>query len=266
MKSKNICKFISPTSLSRFSASCFIFESDVETMKTPRLLSDNRMVLFSQGEGYALINQTSFPLSQGCIIFAFSGERFSVEPKDDCKSVEYMYIDFGGVRADELFRRFDISTAARLYQGFSGLLPLWKEALSRADEKNIDLAAESIVLYTLSRFSEDSSNKNALMGRIISLTEDRFNDPYLSISQIALELGYNPKYVSHLFKQKSGTSYSEYLRSIRIKYAVTLFDHGLDSVKNVAILSGFSDPLYFSTIFKKMMGMTPKEYKARSSF
>ena len=59
-----------------------------------------------------------------------------------------------------------------------------------------------------------------------------------------------------------GVSYSEYLRTLRIKYAVSLFDHGIDSVKNVALLSGFADPLYFSTVFKKYTGLSPKEYKS----
>ena len=55
-------------------------------------------------------------------------------------------------------------------------------------------------------------------------------------------------------------SYSEYLRSVRLKYAVTLFDHGIDSVKNVALLSGFSDPLYFSKVFKDTIGVSPTVY------
>jgi AraC-like DNA-binding protein len=57
-----------------------------------------------------------------------------------------------------------------------------------------------------------------------------------------------------------GIGYAEYLRNLRIKYAVSLFDHGIDSVKNVALLSGFSDPLYFSTVFKTVVGLSPKEY------
>ena len=75
------------------------------------------------------------------------------------------------------------------------------------------------------------------------------------------ELSYNSKYLSHAFKEEMGQRYTEYLRDIRLKFAVSLFDNGIDSVKNVALLSGFSDPLYFSTIFKKMTGKTPKEYK-----
>jgi two-component system response regulator YesN len=50
---------------------------------------------------------------------------------------------------------------------------------------------------------------------------------------------------------------------MRIKYAVSLFDHGLDSIKNVALLSGFFDPLYFSSVFKQVVGVSPTEYKNR---
>ena len=58
-----------------------------------------------------------------------------------------------------------------------------------------------------------------------------------------------------------GITYSEYLRNLRIRYAASLFDHGIDSVKNVAFLSGFTDPMYFSGVFKKVTGLSPKEYK-----
>ena len=52
---------------------------------------------------------------------------------------------------------------------------------------------------------------------------------------------------------------------MRLKYAVSLFDYGLDSVKNVAILSGFADPLYFSSVFKESIGISPREYIERET-
>ena len=60
-----------------------------------------------------------------------------------------------------------------------------------------------------------------------------------------------------------GMGYSEYLKNYRIKYAVTLLEHGIDSVKSVAFLSGFSDPLYFSKVFKNSIGISPKDYRNR---
>ena len=103
------------------------------------------------------------------------------------------------------------------------------------------------------------------MQKIIGLTEERFRDPQLSLSQIAKEIGYNSKYLSHYFKKKMNVTYTQYLRSFRFKYAISLFKLGINSIKNVALLSGFSDPLYFSNAFKKEIGVSPKDFISKQS-
>ena len=55
-------------------------------------------------------------------------------------------------------------------------------------------------------------------------------------------------------------TYSEYLRATRFKYAISLFELGISSIKNVALLAGFSDPFYFSNAFKKTIGVSPREF------
>lgn len=142
---------------------------------------------------------------------------------------------------------------------------MWEESLLRASEHTIDLASESMVLYTFSRLRDEQTLGDSVIHKMLQITEEQFNNFALSVGTIADELGYNAKYLSHLFKKKTNKSYTEYLRYIRIKYAVTLFDNGIDSVKNVALLSGFSDPLYFSTVFKRSVGMSPKEYIQKHS-
>jgi YesN/AraC family two-component response regulator len=172
-----------------------------------------------------------------------------------------MYISFTGERSEELFRRFGINAAFRSFDGFESVVPLWQDSLARATDESIGLLAESMLLYAISRLCVDGNMKNDIIGSVISITEESFAESDLSITGIAEELGYNAKYISHLFKEKMGIPYSEYLRNLRIKYAVSLLDHGIDSVKNVAVLSGFQDPLYFSSVFKKVLGISPKEYK-----
>ena len=140
-------------------------------------------------------------------------------------------------------------------------MPIWKESLLRADTNTSDLATESMLYYTFSRLSSYVTPQDTLFHQLINIVEEQFNDPDLSLNNIAKDLSYNQKYLSHLFKKKMGMGFSEYLRTTRIKYAISLFDYGLDSVKNVAYLSGYTDPLYFSTVFKKETGVSPKEYK-----
>ncbi len=254
---KNICKFTNPSLPDTLTVSCFVLETDIQTMVKPIKLENNRMLLAVSGEATIKADEHETEFLTGRLFFGFTGEIFCVK---NAKNASYMYIDFDGTRAEELLRRFNINKANRTLENFDGLIPMWSESLSRANEQTIDLAAESILLYTFSRLTGAIGAQNNLLGKIIELTEESFKEPQFSLSVLAKKLSYNPKYISHLFKQKMKLSYSEYLCSLRIKYAVSLFDHGIDSVKNVALLSGFTDPLYFSNVFKKNIGMSPREY------
>ena len=259
MRSKNICKFpterLAPNTLT---IHCFVREAEAAVMGQPRALTANRLLLLTEGEGVSTVGDTDYPLRVGTLLFAFPGETVSFRGEE----AVYMYIDFTGARADELLRRFDVTPLSRLCGGYDGLIPLWQDSLFRSTAATLDLAAESILLLSLSRLDSGEAKSGGLVGEIVRITEESFNDPALGIVHIAKQLSYHPKYLSHLFKSRTGVGYSEYLRSVRLKYAVMLFDHGIDSVKNVALLSGFSDPLYFSGVFKKSIGLSPKEYLA----
>ena len=258
MKNKNICKFPSSGVLGRsISVYSFVKETDVEVMKHPSRHKCVRMLLATAGEGTVCIDDRRVSLKAGALLFLFPFELSFIEEET---ALEYLYIDFDGARADELMRRFDITPFSRIRYGYDGLIPLWEESLFRATDDSLELAAESMILYSFSRLSRDSSVESGLMGHIFALTEENFSDPELGIESIARELAYNPKYISHVFKKQAKINYSEYLRSVRIKYATVLFDNGIDSVKNVAHLSGFSDPFYFSSVFKRVIGLSPTEY------
>ncbi len=260
MKNRNICKF--PPGIpgsGTLTLHAFVKETDPEVMKTPTPLRWHRMLLPTDGAGRITVDGTAYPLERGTLLFCFAGECLSVEAGE---GLAYLYIDFSGDRATELLRRFDLTPLTRALGGQESLVPLWQESLFRASESTVDLVSESLLLFSFSRLASENTAEGGLVGRIVQITEEGFRDPSLGIAEIAHELSYHPKYLSHLFKSKTGVGYSEYLRSVRLKYATALFDHGIDSVKNVALLSGFSDPLYFSGVFRRSVGMSPTEYLA----
>ncbi len=257
MKTNNICKFTQEKTHDELIVSCFVLETNNAVMREKTLLSENIAMIITKSSGVCYFDETPLNFAVGDLLFGFSDESYRIEPKDNC---EYVYVKFSGGRAKELFKRFNVQKNNRLFSGQDGLIPFWKESLLRADKQTIDLAAESILLYTFSKLKISERNKQTIAFTVIDIVEENFTDAELSLSSIAKELFYNPKYLSHSFKKQTGISFSDYLNTQRIKYAVSLFDHGIDSVKNVAILSGFSDPLYFSTVFKKHIGISPKEY------
>jgi len=227
-------------------------------MRAKQRIPHHRMLLVTAGTGRVLLDGMPFELQVGSLLFARADSEFEVTLRH---GLEYIYISFGGGRGEELIRRFNLNTG-RVFDGFEGIIPLWKESLSRSGEEVADLASESMLLYAFSRLRTECGHKDALMSEIIEITEECFRESDFSLSALADRLGYNPKYLSHLFKERMGVNFTEHLRDLRLKYAVMLLDHGIDSVKSVAYLSGFSDPLYFSTVFKRAIGIAPAAYRA----
>ena len=257
MKKNNICKFSSPHIDKSLKMRLFVLETNSDIMKMIKKSTNNELFLISEGSATMHINQESFPVQAGNLIFVFENESTYM---DDIKDLEYIYISFDGDRCQELFFQLDISTKNRMFNNYHSLLPLWRETLVSSNDLNITLASEGLLLYTLSKLKAITPEKIKISQRILEIISENFTDPNFNISVVAKKLSYNEKYLSHTFKKEVGTTFSNHLVTTRIQFAVSLLNNGIDSVKNIAYLSGFSDALYFSTIFKKHMHMSPKEY------
>ncbi len=255
---ENICKFVTESTTSALTATSFIFEKKDVNRGKRMVKQVHIMYLISSGSGFICSNGKSNELLPGTLAFSFADEEYEISGKD---GFEYMYISFTGTKADELFLRFGINKANRVFGGFESLLPFWQTALAKANASNLDLISESVLLYSFSQMSETRGNsEQQLTGRIIALIEKCFSDNMLSLSSAAQNLGYNPKYMSRIFSKNVGITFSEYLKNTRIKHSLFLMENGVTSVKNIALLSGYSDPLYFSNVFKASVGASPSEY------
>ncbi|WP_342565655.1 response regulator [Paenibacillus sp. FSL R7-0345] len=82
------------------------------------------------------------------------------------------------------------------------------------------------------------------------------------LERLAETVGMNASYLSRLFKYKTGQTITDYLIGIRIVKAKELLISQPD-LKNYEIAEkvGYSDPVYFNKLFKKIVGVTPKDYK-----
>jgi two-component system response regulator YesN len=120
-------------------------------------------------------------------------------------------------------------------------------------------ACETILSQLQTRQDKSSIN---LMDRAKSIISKNYSDPLLSLESIAEQLGITPAYFSKLYKQYHGSSYIEYLSSLRLKRAKELLagDASL-KISAVAFMVGYNSSSYFNYIFKKSFGITPKEFQ-----
>lgn len=254
MEQKNICKFISSENPLELKTVSFIFETDHAVQKKESFLTHHALYLIKT-DGSFYFNRKPLPVSTGDLVVGFSGEHFFADGDD----LQYYYIKFNGHRSEELFKRFGVSSVNRVFKGYEGMLPFWKENIARATEENIDLISESVLIYAFSKLTAVREKSDDVAYMLTKYIEENFTDVNLSLNFAAEKLGYNAKYLSTCFK-KMNIGFSEYVKTLRISNAVFLMEHGVESVKNVAFLSGFQDPLYFSKVFKATIGQSPTEY------
>lgn len=85
----------------------------------------------------------------------------------------------------------------------------------------------------------------------------------VSLDEVSRIINISPYYFSKLFKEETGENFIDYLTDIRIQKAKELLKDQTISIKEVCMKSGYSDPNYFSRIFKKKENLTPSEYRER---
>ncbi|MED4225499.1 response regulator [Neobacillus cucumis] len=87
----------------------------------------------------------------------------------------------------------------------------------------------------------------------------------ISLEQTAEHVNLSSYYFSKTFKNEYGKTFIDYLTDIRIQKAKELMEETNLSLKEICYEVGYKDPNYFSRVFKKVTGITPKDYRQRFS-
>ena len=83
----------------------------------------------------------------------------------------------------------------------------------------------------------------------------------LSLEELAQKSGYSKSRFSHIFSEVMHTTPVKYQNEIRLRAASEMLTATSLSVTEIALSCGFSDPLYFSRLFKKRFGIPPSDYR-----
>ena len=112
--------------------------------------------------------------------------------------------------------------------------------------------------------------RNTLSGRrysdIIRTARKRIEQDYMSedisLNTVAAEVCMSPSYFSSVFSKEMGKTFIEYLTEVRMEKAKQYLVCSSMKTSEISYEVGYKDPHYFSYIFKKTQGCTPKEYRA----
>lgn len=167
-----------------------------------------------------------------------------------------------------------LNTLLRKAAEQGGVHPLYIDRLSTEFAKRIeklkrqdDISAfwqEMAHRYCLLVKKHSLKTYSPLIQKVISRVEfDLTGD--LSLKANAKALNVNASYLSTLFKKELGMTLTEYVNRKRVEYAIYLLNTTKLSISVVSQRCGIQDDNYFTKIFKKFVGKTPKQFRQENA-
>ncbi len=104
------------------------------------------------------------------------------------------------------------------------------------------------------------SQSNSIVKKAQNYIQENYSHD-ISLDDVSRAVNISPYYFSRVFKDESGENFIEYLTRVRVEKAKELLADPSLSVKLISSMCGYSDPNYFSRLFKKQTDMTPREYR-----
>lgn len=236
----------------------FVYESNFRKLRQPFFSTKYGAYLVFKGCGVLKTKAMEHQLNPGTMFFTFPGISFELSGNT---SFTYLYITFDGDGAKPLLDGFGISAENCIFEGMEQLSSFWMTSIRRVNSINAVTLTESVLLYSLSFIgdSEKAEQSTSRFDSILVYVNENFSDPSLSVKKVADLFFYSEKYLSSLFVKNTGVKFTEYLNNLRVSHATALADKKL-SIAEISTRCGFSDPLYFSKVFKKITGKSPSEY------
>lgn len=168
-----------------------------------------------------------------------------------------------------------------VYELISALYEVIREYGKNVKELVLDNAAigEFTRLPTLDQFKKEVSN---FLIQYVEKTINKHNEYYkhniykiikyiknnymcdINLKTVSSSFSINPSYLSRIFSENTGTTFTDYLNELRLKNAKNLLRNTSFSVKTISKKVGYNNEKYFIRLFKKKQGMTPMEYRIQN--
>ena len=150
---------------------------------------------------------------------------------------------------------------------------MWQAAQEKSEWSLLDVQsyAYKLMSYLVKNFKAEASisgdealktNRTSRIDEILYYVAKHCNEK-ITTAFLAENSHLNENYLCALFKSQMGMTIVDYINSFRIEKATELLQNKNLSITEIALHVGFDDPGYFTRVFKKHVGATPREYRKR---
>ncbi|MAX24568.1 MAG: hypothetical protein CMJ19_08690 [Phycisphaeraceae bacterium] len=235
-----------------------------------RVVPDYNLLFVTRGRAVWEIEGQRHELTPQSLLLVPPGPKhhaYSLTKRLTLLSIHMVATLPGGINVFELLEPQPLMTVAkntRLDGYLRGLLADYqgKSLFPRIDL--LDGWTQLIVHEYLYDLAADVDIAKRWVDPMIMTLVDKLHESYakpITLENIASWAGYTPQHINRLFKQTLGVTPLQYLMQVRMNKAANLLAENILSIHGVGEQVGFTDPYYFSRMFRQHHGRSPKQYR-----
>ena len=234
--------------------------------------ANHELYYLAKGRTKYLIDDEIYPIEQGNIVFIPKG-HYHMTDSGELVDVERYLLSFDDdlfdsdtrVILDELLEKRLINIPLNRIEELENLF----EGFKRYTLLDGDIGGAVLKIHALSilsficRHKREFTPKVSESDRIAHLVSEYISTNYsdeLSLEILSRRFSVSESHLSRKFKEVVGIGLNEYITFVRIMNAERMLRDTKLPITTIATECGFSDPNYFSTVFKKIKGVTPLKF------
>ena len=230
---------------------------------------DYHILYIAKGCCFLTLQGEQVEAPEGSVVVYLPHECQQYRFDKDIESKSY-YIHFSGSACEELLETFALTGKNVFFVGKSATLTNLFDTLIDEFHLKLDFheeACQSLLLHILSAIARkisDKSDRNfSAKKRLKEICRYIYANyaKELTVSELATMCCLSESRFSHLFKESVGTSPAQYVLGTKIEMAKELLKDTDLSIAQISERVGISNQNYFSRIFKKYTGVSPREYR-----
>lgn len=234
----------------------------IKTTSLPHKHKNFEIIVYTKGRGIFSTNEKEIETAPGKIIIIPPGTMHSSTNIDEIYERIYINGEFNYI--------FNLKTPAVIADNSNSE----GAALARMIYNNRFSESEyiSTLISAFTHFLLDRMNfENELLSAITNITEkitNDFCDNNIDLSAILNKSGYSEDYIRAQFKKITGKTPTEFLTQSRISHACYLISAYGNSISLMTVSEkcGYTDYIYFSRMFKRIVGVSPRKYMQEVAF
>lgn len=252
---------------------------------------DSSLLYITGGSGTAWVDGMEYKIATSSFILLPAGTPYSLMVKDSTEPLHYLLVLFhysqgksGRTPLSSLsLSEFDWDSSIDICPVADFASPLIVQHLDVLSERMNELFAENagkatlygaegrlsamlkdILIFALRATNLQQNSKNTLAKDVICYIDAHIDEP-ITNETIAAAFGYHPYYLTRILRQELGMTPHKYLMQKRCETAKSLLLTSDSTIESIAQQVGFSSQSHFAAAFRVLTGVTPTEFRRRTT-